>query len=149
MTGNVSYLSQHLSYSSVLSFAHFLLFYKLFSLTVSWFVDFMEKMPIKLTLYWPFSNMFTSLSWFSGNSGRAKDVDMSHFFWIIVSDKHVIESMIICGRLDPSFENLLIVVSLRLKENIDCGWVMISCHSLLSPLGLNYQSRRTVRTSNS
>ena len=96
----------------------------------------MEKMPIKLTLYWPFSNMFTSLSWFSGNSGRAKDVDMSHFFWIIVSDKHVIESMIICGRLDPSFENLLIVVSLRLKENIDCGWVMISCHSLLRDRGL-------------
>ena len=95
----------------------------------------MEKMPIKLTLYWPFSNMFTSLSWLSGNSGRAKDVDMSHFFWIIVSDKHVIESMIICGRLDPSFENLLIVVSLRLKENIDCGWVMISCHSLLRDRG--------------
>ena len=57
--------------------------------------------------------------------------------------------MIICGRLDDSFENLLIVVLSRLKDNIDCGWVMISCHSLLSPLGLNYQSRRTVRTSNS
>ena len=27
--------------------------------------------------------------------------------------------MIICGRLDPSFENVLIVVSSRLKENID------------------------------
>ena len=84
--------------------------------------------------------MFTSLSWFSGNSGTAKNA---------VSDKHFIEIMIICGRLDDSFENLLIVVLSRLKENIDCGWVMISCHSLLSPLGLNYQSRRTVRTSNS
>ena len=49
--------------------------------------------------------------------------------------------MIICSRLDDSFENLLIVVLSRLKGNIDCGWVMISCHSLLSPLGLNYQSR--------
>ena len=68
---------------------------------------------------------------------------------IIVSDKHFIKIMIIRGRLDNSFENLLIVVLSRLKENIDCGWVMISCHSLLSPLGLNYQSRRTVRTSNS
>ena len=41
---------------------------------------FHEKMPIKLTLHWPFSNMFTSLSWFSGNSGRAKDAGMSQFF---------------------------------------------------------------------
>ena len=52
--------------------------------------------------------------------------------------------MIICGRLDDSSENLLIVVLSRLKENIACGWVMISWL-----LGLNYQSRRTVRTSNS
>ena len=83
-------------------------------------------MPIKLTLHWPFFNMFTSPSWFSGNSGRAKDAGI---FWIIVSDKHKI--MIICGRLDDSFENLLIVVLSRLKENIACGWVMISCHGLL------------------
>ena len=39
---------------------------------------FHEKMPIKLTLHWPFSNMFTSLSWFSGNSGRAKDNFLDH-----------------------------------------------------------------------
>ena len=38
--------------------------------------------------------------------------------------------MIICGRLDLFFENLLIVVSSRLKENINCGWV-IRCWALL------------------
>ena len=38
--------------------------------------------------------------------------------------------MIICGRLDPSFENLLIVVSSRLKENMNGGWV-IRCWALL------------------
>ena len=63
--------------------------------------------------------MFNSLSLFIGNSGKAKDAACHNFFSIIVSDKHVIKILIIRGRLNPSFENVLIVVSPRLKESID------------------------------
>ena len=82
MTGNVSYLSQqchgvHVAiYGKPIQiciimlrscFTHCLFFYKLFSSLK------------KLTFHWPFSNMFTSFSWFSGNFGRVKDAGMSHF----------------------------------------------------------------------
>ena len=84
-----------------------------------------------------------SLTWFTRSNSlettavKRKTQTGTIIFWIIVSNKRV---FIIYGGFDPSLDNLSIVVSSSLK-NIDCEWVMISCHSLLNSLDLSYLSQ--------